>query len=105
MQELRTETVMTVGHLLRHTIEYAACRSLWVFRFLNGGSRAISPGDYNIERRFVLPSSNGWRWAMTDRAESDHNAVPRLRRRSRALAAVSAVSPSLRTTDQQGSIT
>jgi hypothetical protein len=45
---------MMLGHRFRHTIEYAACWHLEVFRFLKGRSRAISLADYNMEKRLVL---------------------------------------------------
>jgi predicted nucleotidyltransferase len=50
----RVQELMNLGHHFRHTIEYAACWHLEVFRFLKGGSRAISLADYTIEKRLVL---------------------------------------------------
>jgi hypothetical protein len=50
----RVQELMTLGHHFCHTIEYAACWHLEVFRFLKGGSRAISLADYTIEKRLVL---------------------------------------------------
>jgi hypothetical protein len=50
----RVKELMTLGHHFRHTIEYAACWQLEVFRFLKGRSRAISLADYNVEKRLVL---------------------------------------------------
>ena len=42
----RVQELMMLGHRFRHTIEYAACWQLEVFRFLKGRSRAISLADY-----------------------------------------------------------
>jgi predicted nucleotidyltransferase len=50
----RVQELLTMGHHFRHTIEYAACWHLEVFRFLKGRSRAISLADYSIEKRLVL---------------------------------------------------
>ena len=50
----RVQELMARGHRFRHTIEYAACWQLEVFRFLKSRSRAISLADYKIEKRLVL---------------------------------------------------
>jgi len=44
----RVQELMTLGHHFRHSIEYATCWHLEVFRFLKGGGRAISLADYNF---------------------------------------------------------
>jgi hypothetical protein len=51
----RVQELITLGYRFRHSIEYAACWHLEVFRFLKGGSRAISLADYNMEKRQSLP--------------------------------------------------
>jgi predicted nucleotidyltransferase len=50
----RAQQLMMLGHQFHHTIEYAACWHLEVFRFLKSRSRAISLADYSIEKRIVL---------------------------------------------------
>ena len=50
----RAQQLMMLGHRFHHTIEYAACWHLEVFRFLKSRSRAISLADYSIEKRIVL---------------------------------------------------
>ena len=82
----RVQELMRLGHHFRHTIEYAACWHLEVFRFLKGGSRAISLADYNVEKRLVLAVRH--RMLLGDDEpvpiSADDAPVPRLRRRSRA---------------------
>jgi predicted nucleotidyltransferase len=59
----RVQELMTLGHHFRHSIEYAACWQLEVFRYLKGRSRAISLADYNIEKRLVRRWRTGCCWA------------------------------------------
>ena len=47
----RVQELMTLGHHFRHTIEYAACWHLEVFRFLKGGS----PLRANIGETLFVP--------------------------------------------------
>jgi predicted nucleotidyltransferase len=50
----RVQELLMLGHHFRHSIEYAVCWHIEVFRFLKGRSRAISLADYNVEKRLVL---------------------------------------------------
>jgi hypothetical protein len=81
----RVSELITLGHRFRHTIEYAACWHLEVFRFLKSGSRAISLADYNVERRLILAVPH--RMLLGDDEPASNSAenapVPRVRRRSR----------------------
>ena len=81
----RVQELMTLGHRFRHTIEYAACWHLEVFRFLKGGSRAISLADYNVEKRLILAVPHRMLLGDDEPAliSSDDLLVPRLGRRSR----------------------
>jgi hypothetical protein len=81
----RVQELMTLGHHFRHSIEYAACWQLEVFRFLKGRSRAISLADYNVEKRLVLAVAHRMLLGDDERApiSADDSPVPRLRRRSR----------------------
>jgi hypothetical protein len=81
----RVQELMTLGHNFRHTIEYAACWHLEVFRFLKGGSRAISLADYNVEKRLVLAVAHRMLLGDDEPApiSTDDAPVRRLRRRSR----------------------
>ena len=76
---------MTLGQRFRHTIDYAACWRLEVFRFLKSGSRAISLADYNVEKRLILAVPH--RMLLGDDEpepiSAEHAPVPRVRRRSR----------------------
>ncbi len=81
----RVQELMTLGHNFRHTIEYAVCWHLEVFRFLKGGSRAISLADYNVEKRLVLAVPHRMLLGDDEPApiSADDAPVRRLRRRSR----------------------
>jgi predicted nucleotidyltransferase len=81
----RVQELMTLGHHFRHTIEYAACWHLEVFRFLKSGSRAISLADYNVEKRLVLAVPHRMLLGNDEPAptSADDAPVRRLRRRSR----------------------
>lgn len=78
----RAQQLMMLGHRFRHTIEYAACWHLEVFRFLKGRSRAISLADYNMEKRLVLAVPH--RMLLGDDeavpTSADDARIPRLRR-------------------------
>jgi hypothetical protein len=81
----RTQELLCLGHRFRHSIEYAVCWQLEVFRFLKGRSRALSLADYNIEKRLVLAVPH--RMLLGDDqpavpVSTDDAPVPRLRRRS-----------------------
>jgi predicted nucleotidyltransferase len=80
----RVQELMTLGHHFRHTIEYAFCWQLEVFRFLKGRSLAISLADYNVEKRLVLAVAHRMLLGDDEPAPiSAHDApVPRRRRRS-----------------------
>ena len=80
----RVQELMTLGHHFRHTIEYAACWHLEVFRFLKSGSRAISLADYNVEKRLVLAVPHRMLLGDDEPAptSADDASVRRLRRRS-----------------------
>ena len=80
----RVTELMTLGHRFRHTIEYAACWHLEVFRFLKSGSRAISLADYNVEKRLVLAVPHRMLLGDDEPAliSAEHAPVPRVRRRS-----------------------
>ena len=81
----RVQELMTLGHHFRHTIEYAACWHLEVFRFLKSGSRAISLADYKVEKRLVLAVPHRMLLGDDEPAptSADDASVRRLRRRSR----------------------
>jgi predicted nucleotidyltransferase len=84
----RVQELMTRGHHFRHTIEYAACWQLEVFRFLKGRSRAISLAYYSIEKRLVLAVAHRMLLGDDEPAPvpwvpSDDAPVSRRRRRSR----------------------
>jgi hypothetical protein len=76
---------MILGYHFRHSIEYAACGQLEVFRFLKGRSRAISLADYNIEKRLVLAVPHRMLLGDDESAplSSEDSPVPHLRGRSR----------------------
>ena len=78
----RVQELITLGYRFRHSIEYAACWHLEVFRFLKGRSRAISLADYNVEKRLVLGGAH--RMLLGDDepapAQTEDAPVPRLRR-------------------------
>jgi hypothetical protein len=81
----RVQELITLGHHFRHSIEYAACWQLEVFRFLKGRSRAISLADYNVEKRLVLAVAHRMLLGDDEPAApllSEDSPVPRLRRRS-----------------------
>ena len=80
----RVQELMALGHHFRHTIEYAVCWHLEVFRFLKGGSRAISLADYNVEKRLILAVPHRMLLGADEPAliSSDDLLVPRLGRRS-----------------------
>ena len=74
-----------LGHQFRHSIEYAVCWQLEVFRFLKGRSRALSLADYSIEKRLVLAVPHRMLLGDDEPAApllSENSPVPRLRRRS-----------------------
>ncbi len=50
----RAEVLAATGHRFRNAIEVADCWRQEVFRFLKGGSRAISLADYRVEKELVL---------------------------------------------------
>ena len=50
----RAEVLAATGHRFRNVIEVADCWRQEVFRFLKGGSRAISLADYRVEKALVL---------------------------------------------------
>jgi len=81
----RVQELMTLGQRFRHTIEYAACWQLEVFRFLKGRSRAISLADYKIEKRLVLSVAHRMLLGADEPPphRDDKAPVKRLRRRSR----------------------
>lgn len=81
----RVQELVMLGHHFRHTIEYAACWQLEVFRSLKGGSRAISLADYSIEKRLVLAAAHRMLLGDDEPApiSADDVPVPRLRRRLR----------------------
>lgn len=83
----RVEELAALGHRFRNSVEYAACWYLEVFRFLKGGSRAISLAHYCVEKRLVLAVPHRSCWATMSRrplrlamlrcrgASADHGAV------------------------------
>ena len=79
----RAQELIMLGHHFRHSIEYAVCWQLEVFRFLKGRSRAIL-ADYNIEKRLVLAVPHRMLLGDDEPAPllSEDSPVPRLRRRS-----------------------
>jgi predicted nucleotidyltransferase len=80
----RVQELIMLGHHFRHSIEYAVCWQLEVFRFLKGRSRAISLADYNIEKRLVLAVPHRMLLGDDEPAplSSEDSPVPRLRRPS-----------------------
>ena len=81
----RVQELMALGHHFRHTIEYAACWHLEVFRFLKGGSRAISLADYDVEESLVRAVPHRMLLGDDEPAPipDDDVPVPRFGRRSR----------------------
>ena len=79
------QELLMQGHHFRHSIEYAVCWQMEVFRFLQGRSRAISLADYNIEKRVVLAVPHRMLLGDDEPAplSSEDCPVPHLRRRSR----------------------
>ena len=81
----RAQELIMLGHRFRHSIEYAVCWQLEVFRFLKGRSRALSLADYSIEKRLVLAVPHRMLLGDDEPAVpvlTDDAPVPRLRRRS-----------------------
>jgi predicted nucleotidyltransferase len=81
----RAQELLLLGHRFGHSIEYAVCWQLEIFRFLKGRSRTLSLADYNIEKRLVLAVPH--RMLLGDDEPAvpvlgDDAPVPRLRRRS-----------------------
>jgi predicted nucleotidyltransferase len=81
----RAQELIMLGHRFRHSIEYAVCWQLEVFRFLKGRSRAISLADYTVEKRLVLAAPHRMLLGDDEPAppSSEDSRVPHLRRRSR----------------------
>ena len=81
----RVQELMMLGHHFRHSIEYAVCWHMEVFRFLKGRSRAISLADYNVEKRLVLAVPHRMLLGDDEPAptSSEDSPVPPRRRRSR----------------------
>ena len=74
------------GGQFRHSIEYAVCWQLEVFRFRKSRSRALSLADYSIEKRLVLAVPHRMLLGDDEPAApllSEDSPVPRVRRRSR----------------------
>ena len=80
----RVQELITQGHRFRHTIEYAACWQLEVFRFLKGRSRAISLADYNVEKRLVLAVAHRMLLGDDEPVPVPPDDAPVSRRRSRS---------------------
>jgi hypothetical protein len=78
----RVQELITLGYHFRHSIEYAACWYLEVFRFLKGRNRAISLADYKMEKRLVLAVPHRMLLGDDEPAptSADDAPVPRLRR-------------------------